>query len=383
VVLKFYYLKKMSNIYFLRHGQSHANLKGLISSKLPGSKLTSAGINQSKIIAKKIKKIIDINIIYCSPFQRTIQTLKHLKINSRPLFKNVIIEDRIREIDYGIYDSQTVQKKELAIKKTLNRIYKGDNEIRFGITGENEEEIMARIGSFLVELIKKRKNALVITHQCVVDIILGLRQKIHKNNQITQIFNCHFQKIVFNTKDISPIKKILKQYKGKQYSPYLLVDGDIYAKTLFYPSVQLPKDIPISTPFTFPFKGNNVYLSLDKMGWWNPLGGHIERGETWKNTIKREAKEEAGVIINNIKIVGYVHVKHLIETENNRYLPESIIPITISNMVKYLKKWQKAETRKRGIFTFKQASKLLKKREDNNQMLEIFKYITNYVYKYE
>ncbi|MBU1129928.1 histidine phosphatase family protein [Patescibacteria group bacterium] len=373
----------MSNIYFLRHGQSHANLKGLISSKLPGSKLTSAGINQSKIIAKKIKKIIDINIIYCSPFQRTIQTLKHLKINSRPLFKNVIIEDRIREIDYGIYDSQTVQKKELAIKKTLNRIYKGDNEIRFGITGENEEEIMARIGSFLVELIKKRKNALVITHQCVVDIILGLRQKIHKNNQITQIFNCHFQKIVFNTKDISPIKKILKQYKGKQYSPYLLVDGDIYAKTLFYPSVQLPKDIPISTPFTFPFKGNNVYLSLDKMGWWNPLGGHIERGETWKNTIKREAKEEAGVIINNIKIVGYVHVKHLIETENNRYLPESIIPITISNMVKYLKKWQKAETRKRGIFTFKQASKLLKKREDNNQMLEIFKYITNYVYKYE
>ncbi len=38
-------------------------------------------------------------------------------------------------------------------------------------------------------------------------------------------------------------------------------------------------------------------LTLDKNGWWNPLGGHIEKKEAWREvpeqSLIREFKEEA------------------------------------------------------------------------------------------
>lgn len=163
----------------------------------------------------------------------------------------------------------------------------------------------------------------------------------------------------------------------KQYSLYTLKNGDVRAETLFFPSDKVPVGIPISTPLTFPFQDSKVYLCLDKTGWWNPLGGHINKGETWQEAVTREAREEAGVIINDIRTVGHIHVRHSTNTIDPKHPPESIIPITVSKVVKYLSNWKKHETRERGIFTPKEAVELFKKRQDNNQMLEIFKYVIN------
>lgn len=163
----------------------------------------------------------------------------------------------------------------------------------------------------------------------------------------------------------------------KQYSLYILKNGGVRAETLFLPSDKLPGDIPVSTPLTFPFYKNKVYLCLDKTGWWNPLGGHINKGETWQEAVTREAREEAGVIVDNIRTVGYVHVKHSTDVADQVHPTESIIPITVSKVVKYLSNWQRHETRERGIFTPKEAVELFKKRNDNDQMLEIFEYVIN------
>ena len=161
----------------------------------------------------------------------------------------------------------------------------------------------------------------------------------------------------------------------KHYPPYILKNGDIRAETTFFPSNKLPRNIPISTPFTFPFYKNKVYLCLDKTGWWNPLGGHINKGETWQEAVTREAREEAGVIVDDIRIVGYIYVKHLTNTTDPRHPPESIMPATVSKVVGYLSSWQRHETIERGIFTTGEAVELFKKRDDNNQMLEVFEYI--------
>lgn len=167
------------------------------------------------------------------------------------------------------------------------------------------------------------------------------------------------------------------------FSTYMLKNKDIIAKTLFYPADELPSELSITTPFTFPIKNNSVYLSLDKMGWWNPLGGHLNENETWQKALIREAMEEAGVLVDNIRIVGYIFIEHLSENKNSKYPSKSIIPMTISKPMDYLKEWQKQETRDRGIFTFNEAVDLLKKREDNNQMLEIFQYIIKRLPSYE
>lgn len=74
----------------------------------------------------------------------------------------------------------------------------------------------------------------------------------------------------------------------------------------FFPSDSLPKEIPISTPLTFAFMGQDLVLTKKKNGWWDILGGKVRNGESWQNALKREAYEEAGVAIDDINVIGYV-----------------------------------------------------------------------------
>jgi hypothetical protein len=47
-------------------------------------------------------------------------------------------------------------------------------------------------------------------------------------------------------------------------------------------------NLPVTTLLLFLFIRNKVVLAYDKMGWWNPLGGHIEKGKPGKKAILRE-----------------------------------------------------------------------------------------------
>lgn len=65
-----------------------------------------------------------------------------------------------------------------------------------------------------------------------------------------------------------------------------------------------------------PKVGLGVYVIKDKKilllkrkgahgeGTWSPPGGHLEMGESFIQCAKRETKEEAGIEIKNIKLVG-------------------------------------------------------------------------------
>jgi len=161
---------------------------------------------------------------------------------------------------------------------------------------------------------------------------------------------------------------------SKHFNKYRIEKGNIIAETLFAPSDKLPR-IPISTPFTFPIIDNKVVLAKDKMGWWNPLGGHINSGENWKYTIKREAYEEAGIEVGNIKLFGCIIVTKLVDHPDNKYPPISQIPMTVSRVLSIEKRWYPRETFERKIVFFNSAQKMLKLRTDNKQMLQIFQYL--------
>lgn len=64
-------------LYLLRHAHSVANMTGKISCKLPGEGLSELGVSQAKEVADKISKISNIKRVYCSPFQRAIDTIKY------------------------------------------------------------------------------------------------------------------------------------------------------------------------------------------------------------------------------------------------------------------------------------------------------------------
>ena len=53
-------------------------------------------------------------------------------------------------------------------------------------------------------------------------------------------------------------------------------------------------------------------------GTWAPPGGHIDFGEVAADTAKREVKEETGIEINNIEVMGFT--EDLFEAEDKHYV---------------------------------------------------------------
>ncbi len=161
------------------------------------------------------------------------------------------------------------------------------------------------------------------------------------------------------------------------YSKYTIKNDKRETTFQFVENDKLPSGIPISTPFTFPFIGTKVVLCLDKNRWWNPLGGHIEAGETYQDTLVREAYEEGGVRIStsSIRVVGYIRNDNIRDSSDLKYPPVSILPITTSFVTKVDPDWQPLETSARGLFSPKNALLLMSSRDDNHQMWEILKYV--------
>lgn len=170
-----------------------------------------------------------------------------------------------------------------------------------------------------------------------------------------------------------------KKIKKQIYSPYLIVNKSGSAIAQFYPSVELPK-LEVSTPFTFLHipKENKWVFSLDKNGWWNPAGGHMENNENEMDALRREAMEEAGVKIENIRLVGYAKINRVL-AKDDKYPERSIIPFYVSDVLEWEDEWIRHETLDRKKFSVTEARRALCARADNGQMAEIFDYINNCV----
>ena len=104
----------------------------------------------------------------------------------------------------------------------------------------------------------------------------------------------------------------------------------------FIPSSVIPLDIPLSTPLTFAFAGQNVLLVKKRLNdWWDVVGGKIEKNESYIETIKREALEEGGVEIDNIILIGYVLATN-IGAFNPKFAQRTVLPVTISFIKKVI-----------------------------------------------
>lgn len=160
-----------------------------------------------------------------------------------------------------------------------------------------------------------------------------------------------------------------------KFVSYLIKKDILTAEVIFHPSFILPSNIFISTPLTFPENDKGLLLTFDKNGWWNPLGGHIEGEESWQETLQREAQEEGGVEIDNIKVFGYVKVENLTGQKFSEFPPVSQIPLTTSHITKYQEEWTPLETTSRQFFSPEETYEALKIRTDNGQMLQIYSYL--------
>ena len=196
------------NIFFMRHGEATDNVKGLISDKeIYWSILTDKGKIDVKNTLNNINS--DIDIMYVSPFPRTIETAYYVYKKFPNL--EIIIDNRIREIYYGKY-SHCKNNEEL--DNIRKKQIEGDYFIRFGDYGENKYDIELRLCEFLKDIYEsKKENVLIISHGAVIAYIKRILEikSVHiKKGKMERFDNIDFN-ILFKHNEI--LENIKENYK--------------------------------------------------------------------------------------------------------------------------------------------------------------------------
>ena len=201
-------------IYLIRHGESLANL-GLVSADFSmdnQNTLSKKGENQIQAIIPAFQNC-NIVRIFSSPMKRVVKSAEILQsgLANKP---KIIIDDRLKEIDYGIFtddrdnpEMQNIAKKQIA----------GDQEIRFG-DGENIREILERFLDFLVDSYKKNQNGeiVVFSHGRLLSIVSKKIGEIcQKKIKKSKIDNASIIEVELNNDEITLLKTHLNTLKSQ------------------------------------------------------------------------------------------------------------------------------------------------------------------------
>ncbi|MBP6884695.1 MAG: class I tRNA ligase family protein [Candidatus Pacebacteria bacterium] len=153
--------KKSGNTYtVLRHGEGEHNLTGKCSFADEKSvHLTEKGKSQAESAGEKLKSK-KIDYIFVSPFTRTTETAKIVQNILGISSEQVIFDDRLIELDPGIFDGKTWAEHE-AWSNNQENFFRATPE-----GGESRLSAKIRFGNFLYEIEEKykNKNILIVSH---------------------------------------------------------------------------------------------------------------------------------------------------------------------------------------------------------------------------
>lgn len=149
------------DIIMIRHGESEDNISKVYSREDTG--LTNKG-KKEILGAKLLLEDIGYKNAYYSPFKRAFQSYEILELKASP-------EDRIKEIDFGIFTGKTFGE--------ISEIYPEESKawisdvINYRVPqGESVLDVYRRVEKFLEELIDTGEDTLLICHDCVIRVAL-------------------------------------------------------------------------------------------------------------------------------------------------------------------------------------------------------------------
>ncbi|MEI6054008.1 MAG: histidine phosphatase family protein [Candidatus Saccharibacteria bacterium] len=195
-------------ISFIRHGESEANVNGLLSSKADEPfGLTENGKEQIINTAKNVAK--NISAIYSSPLLRTTQSANIL-IDRLGNNHGLIIDERLAEISYGSFSGQ---KNNSQLDEVRKKQVAGDHEIRFSETGENKREILTRLAKFLIDALEKHEESdhiMVVSHGTIIMFFDSIISQLETPNpEHVHVNNAEIRKITLNKSDSNKIREII------------------------------------------------------------------------------------------------------------------------------------------------------------------------------
>lgn len=192
----------------VRHGQSERNVakdqaKASGAAMVWGSNvrdvdtpLTALGIQQAVATGKFLRDRAAFDVIFSSPYMRTVQTSQHIaeQLTAGP---QIVLEERVREIEFGILDGLTRQGiQDRYPEEWVRREREGKYWYR-PPGGESRPDVALRVHSFLGALTRdfRRQRVLVVCHSVVVLIFRRLLErwdeaKYLEVDQEDDVLNC-------------------------------------------------------------------------------------------------------------------------------------------------------------------------------------------------
>jgi len=159
-------------LYFVRHGESEANIQHVISNRESPFELTPRGRGQAKALAENLKDI-PITAVYSSPVLRARETAEIL---SQSFHLPSQVTEALREYDCGILEEKSDEAswklhREIAEAWTVNHNYLHKPE-----GGENFLDIKKRfipfIESFTHNHLNSQNHILFVSHGGLLQLML-------------------------------------------------------------------------------------------------------------------------------------------------------------------------------------------------------------------
>jgi len=165
-------VKKSGNTYFvMRHGEAKGNVEGFVDSKgNPKNHVTEEGKKVIRTNAENLKHTHAVDLIFASPRERAHETALEVAHVFGLSNEHVTVDDRIREISFGIYDGKPFKEWEHFYSSREERFEKAPEG------GETYTDVKKRAGEFLYWLEKTyaKKNILIVTHDSAAWLMDGV-----------------------------------------------------------------------------------------------------------------------------------------------------------------------------------------------------------------
>ena len=157
----------VTRLCLIRHGETAWNAEGRVQGQLD-IPLSPTGLAQAKAVAAALKGE-SFDAIYSSDLVRVRQTAQP---TADMLKKEVVLDERLRERHYGVFQSITYTEAKDRFPEDYARFRAKDLDFNFE-TGESLRTFNERSLAVIEEIIRKNsgKNLLVFTHGGVLEIV--------------------------------------------------------------------------------------------------------------------------------------------------------------------------------------------------------------------
>ena len=156
---------RFSRITAVRHGQAEHNVGKFYQSKAPGVDLTDLGRTQAKKAGEYLATQ-KVDVIYSSPLARALQTAQEI---ADATGAQVIVDERLREIDVGEYEGKSFDMTDLSLVKLRRqkKLQENSPDSMYVLEGmEKWTDVYKRVEGFLSEAVPKHRSQhiVLVTH---------------------------------------------------------------------------------------------------------------------------------------------------------------------------------------------------------------------------